>query len=82
MTAFLFIPATGGTGLARRVDFANIGSLFTEVEPPKPSRDRHHIARVALMIIILLGAIGDTVLVARPGALTSCTTTAQSVTRL
>lgn len=75
MTAFLFIPATRDARYTRRVDFANIASLFTETDEPAPTRRSHDTAaRVAAMLLILFGAIGDTILVARPDALARCFT--------
>lgn len=72
MTALLFIsPTTSGS--ARSLDFAGIAGLFAEVEEPArrrgPSRRLWRAAAAALLVLI---AIGDTLLVARPGALSGC----------
>ena len=68
MTAFLFIPASGDVRLARRVDFANIASLFAEAEePPRPARGRRTLQIVAAFLLLVV-AIGDTIFVAHPGA--------------
>lgn len=72
MTAFLFIPSTTGVGPGRRVNFADIANLFSELEAPPPQRRRLQPARIALMMLVLLGAIGDTLIVARPDALANC----------
>ncbi len=70
MTAFLFIPPSG-PGLARRVDFANIASLFAEAdEPPARLRPTGFAMRVFAAFMIMVFAVGDMVLVARPYALT------------
>ena len=73
MTAFLFIPATRNTRLARRVDFTNIAALFAEAEEP-PTRKpvfKGQAMRLAAMALILVGIVGDTILVARPKLLAS-----------
>ena len=68
MTAFLFIPATRDARLVRRVDFANIANLFAEAEEPpvRKALFRGQAIRLAAMALILIGIVGDTVLVARP----------------
>ncbi|MCX8256324.1 protein of unknown function [Beijerinckiaceae bacterium RH AL1] len=69
MSAFLFLRAAAGAGTQRRVDFANIASLFAEIEEPAASRgDGRIVARVMALLLILLIAVGDIVLVARPDA--------------
>ena len=69
MTAFLFLPTAAGQGAQRRVDFANIAALFAEIEEPAARRpDRGVFARVLAILLILLFAVGDMVLVARPDA--------------
>jgi hypothetical protein len=69
MAAFLFLPAAAGAGAQRRVDFANIASLFAEIEEPAASRGGGRVvARVMAFLLILLIAVGDMVLVARPDA--------------
>jgi len=71
MTAFLFIPSTSDARLARRVDFANIASLFAEGEEPAgPSRSRR-LSQIVAAVLIAVIAIGDAVLVTRPDALSS-----------
>ena len=69
MTAFLFIPANVGSGASRRVDLANFASLFAESEEPlrRPDTARN-LLRAAAAALLLLLVIGDTLLVARPGA--------------
>lgn len=68
MTAFLFIPTTVGGIDARRVDFANIASLFTEgEEPARRSDSRRKLLRAAAAALLLVLVIGDTLLVRRPG---------------
>lgn len=69
MTAFLFISPSSDARMGRRVDFANIGSLFADVEQPPRRHEKNQAARIGLMILILLGVIGDTLLVTRPEAL-------------
>ena len=68
MTAFLFIPTPRDARLARRVDFANIASLFTETEetPVRKTVLQGQAIRLAAMALILIGIVGDTILVARP----------------
>ena len=69
MTAFLFIPAATGR-VSRRVEFANFASLFTDIEEPAAPRGRGvHVVRFLAMLVVLVLAIGDTVLIARPDAL-------------
>ena len=70
MTAFLFIPAVVGGRDARRVDLGNIASLFSESEEParRELAGRTVLRAVATALLLLL-AIGDTLLVARPAAL-------------
>ncbi len=71
MTAFLFIPATVDSSCARRVDFAKIASLFAESEEPARRSDTTGtLLRVAAAALLLLLAIGDALLVTRPGACT------------
>lgn len=75
MTAFLFIPSRRDVRLAQRVDFSNIGSLFCEADEPSPRRRLQHRAMTVMaMILITLCVIGDTLLIARPDALTACMT--------
>lgn len=69
MAAFLFIPVGGEAGLARRVDFANIGELFTEIEEPPRAEGRGRVLRVLIAALLFLLAFGDMLLVARPGIL-------------
>ena len=69
MTAFLFIPTPADARLGRRVDFGNIASLFAEADEPPPRHEKSQAARIGLMILILLGTLGDLMLVARPDAL-------------
>ena len=73
MTAFLFIPATHDARLPRRVDFANIAALFTEAEEPQARKPilKGQAMRLAAMALILVGIVGDTILVARPKLLAS-----------
>ena len=70
MTAFLFIPATVGTDSMRRIDVARMASLFAEVDEPashcRPPRTLFRVAAAALLVLL---AIGDTLLVTRPGSL-------------
>ena len=69
MTACLFIPAATGS-MTRRVEFANFASLFADVEEPAAARGRgRHVVRLLAMLVMLVLAIGDTVLIARPDAL-------------
>ena len=71
MTAFLFIPTSSDGKLARRVDFGNIASLFADVdEPATHARSNNTMTRVLALLMIVIFAVGDTVLVARPYALT------------
>ena len=71
MTAFLFIPTTIGKGVARRVDFVNIASLFVEAEEPaRRSSATGNLLRIAAAALLLLLVIGDALLVTRPGAST------------
>ena len=73
MTAFLFIASTGHAGLARRVDLSNFASLFGDRdEPPLASRTKRPFARVALAALLVAGAVGDAVMVARPDVLGTC----------
>ncbi len=72
MTAFLFIPASVDGSGARRVDFGNIASLFTEGEEPvRRSNTTRNLFRAAAAVLLLLIAFGDTLLVTRPGPTTS-----------
>ena len=66
--AFLFLPTAAGARTARRVDIANIASLFAEVEEPARRSQSSVFARLLALILILLLAVGDFVLVARPDA--------------
>lgn len=67
MAAFLFLPVAAGTH--RRVDFANIAALFAEIEEPVAVRAQTTLAaRLLAFLLILLIAVGDMVLVARPDA--------------
>ena len=67
MTVFLFIPATVSNGDTRRVDFANIASLFAECEEPVHRADTtRNLLRAAAAALLLLLVIGDTLLVTRP----------------
>lgn len=69
MTAFLFIPTTVGGIDARRVDFANVASLFAEVEEPAHRSDAgRKVLRAVAAALLLVLVIGDTLLVTRPGA--------------
>ena len=68
MSAFLFLPAAGAK-TARRVDIANIASLFAEIEEPARTQPQSSLlARVLALLLILLFAVGDFVLIARPDA--------------
>jgi hypothetical protein len=76
MTALFFVPPTADARPARRVDLAHLARLFAEPdEAPKPKNDRSQVARIVMMVLILLGAIGDTVLVTKTEALSSCAAT-------
>ena len=95
MTALFFISQTRmprggaspsgvvkGTGrdAGRRVDFASLAQLFAEPEePPPPRADRRPAVRLALLALILLGAVGDVVFVVKPGALSAAAGIARSV---
>ena len=69
MAAFLFLPVAAGVGTQRRVDFANIASLFAEIEEPAIAQATNGLfARFLALVLILLIAIGDMVLVAHPDA--------------
>ena len=69
MAAFLFLPVAAGAGAQRRVDFANIASLFAEIEEPSAVHATNSLfARLLALVLILLIAVGDMVLVARPDA--------------
>lgn len=73
MTAFLFIPAIAGSRDARRVDLGNIATLFSESEEPARREPAGRtMLRAAATALLLLLAIGDTVLVMRPAALGGC----------
>ncbi len=68
MTAFLFIPSNVDSGAARRVDFAQIASLFAEREElAQRSRPQRTLVRTAAVVLLLLMVIGDAVIVTRPG---------------
>lgn len=68
MTAFLFIPSSVDSGTARRVDFAQIASLFAEhEEPAHRSRPQRKLFQAAAVVLLLLMVIGDAVIVTRPG---------------
>ena len=70
MTAFLLIPASVGSDSRRRVDFARMASLFSEVEEPAPrSGPSRTMLRVVAAALLVLLAVGDTLLMARPGTL-------------
>lgn len=71
MTALLFIPSTAGAACGRRVDLANLASRFAVVDEPAPRRARGRAGRIALLILILVGAIGDLMLVSQHEALAS-----------
>ena len=69
MSAFLYLPTAAGTKTARRVDVANIASLFAEIEETVVTRDRGGLlARLLALLLILLFAVGDFVLVSHPDA--------------
>ncbi len=73
MTSFLFIPQTFDARQGRRIDFAGMASLFAEPDEPvtvRPSPRAKH--RLLAGLLILICALGDTVLIARPDALMSC----------
>ena len=73
MTAFLFIASTGHAQLAQRVDLANFATLFGDRdEVPPVSRTRRPFARVALAALLVVGAVGDALMVARPDVLGTC----------
>ena len=76
MTAFLFIPSNVGGSAARRVDFAQIASLFAEQDEParRPGTSRK-LVRAAAFVLLLLMGIGDALIVTRPGAMTGLQTT-------
>jgi hypothetical protein len=69
MTAFLFIPARDESRSAQRVDFDNIASLFVEADDLPPSRRWRSGVRLAMTLVLLLLAVGDTLLVARSSVL-------------
>ena len=74
MTALLFIPTTADARLDRRLDFARIASLFADRdEPPPPVRG--NLARIGLLILILCGVIGDTMLVSHSDTVTNVMST-------
>lgn len=66
MTTFLFIPTSTDGRRERQVDFAGIASLFAEAEEParRPGAKRG-LFRLAAAVLLLLLAVGDTLLVAR-----------------
>ncbi len=70
MTALFFvIPSHAEHGSLRRVDFAHLARLFAEPDPIPlpPVRERRRTVRLAAAAtLFLLGALGDTMLVARP----------------
>lgn len=71
MTAFLFIPSTLDSSAARRVDFGNIASLFAEYEEPlRPADVKRNLLRAGAAALLLLLAVGDTLLVTRPTPMT------------
>ena len=66
MTAFLFISSVRHAGLDRRVDLANFASLFGDHdEPPLAPPLRAPVMRVALLALLLVGAMGDVMMVSR-----------------
>jgi hypothetical protein len=76
MTSFLFIPSTtAGLPAARRVDLARLAAQFAEVEEPAPRAASGQLTRLALMLLILFGVIGDTMLVTRPAAVANAIAT-------
>ncbi len=90
MTALFFISQTStprggasihtGLGAGRRIDFASLAQFFAEPEEPLPPRaSRRPVVRLALLALILLGALGDMVFVAKPGALSAAAGIARSV---
>jgi len=71
MSAFLFISAPAGAKLSRRVDLSNFPSLFAEVEELAAPRDPGVLlTRLLALLLILVFAVGDTLLVTRPDTLT------------
>ena len=75
MTALFFVaPGPAGhadPGSLRRIDFVHLARLFAEPEPPvlPPVRERRQTMRLAAAALLLLGALGDAVLVARPSTM-------------
>ena len=69
MTAFLYISSDRGAGLARRVDFGNIASLFAESDAPSRESRARALLRIAAALLFVLLAIGDTVLLGPPDAM-------------
>lgn len=66
MTTFLFIPPSGSDRHIRQVDFASIAGLFAEAEEPsRQTRTGHGLLRLAAAVLLVLLAVGDTLLVAR-----------------
>jgi hypothetical protein len=73
MTSYLFIPTTFDARSGRRVDFANMASLFAVPdEAPIARQPKDTRTRVLASLLILLCALGDTMLIARPDTLMSC----------
>ena len=77
MTALFLIPhrvvfRNTAYGASRRVDLAALAQLFAESdESPPPRAARRSLTRLVLLALIMLGAVGDMVFVAKPGALAS-----------
>lgn len=72
MTAFLILPATPGSGAPRRLNLADFGSLFAEVEEPARAHFTAFSARRVLsVLVILLLMLCDTALLARPQSVAS-----------
>ena len=77
MTALFFVTPgradSADIGSLRRIDFAHLARMFAEPEPAvlPPVRERRQAMRLAAAALLLLGALGDTMLVARPAALAS-----------
>ncbi len=70
MTAFLFISSARHAGLGRRVDLANFASLFGDRDEPSVALPpRPPVMRVALLALLLVGAMGDVLMVSRPDVL-------------
>jgi hypothetical protein len=65
----MFIASATEPGRGRRVDFGQIVSLLAESDDPPQPPLRDRAGRLALVILIVLGLIGDTLLIVRPEAL-------------